>query len=127
MIPFLKTTTNSLFFIIATVVILVSCKHKTDFNSLTEVSYSKDIAPIINSNCAFSGCHGTTNFVHFSLVTYEGLENGHIVPGSPEKSRLYQAIKSYGDGIMPKKPYSELTENQIQLIYVWIGQGVKNN
>ena len=29
--------------------------------------------------------------------------------------------------IMPKKPFNELTERQIQLIYVWIGQGAKNN
>ena len=127
MIHFFKKSISPLFSVIIITIGLASCKHKTDFNSLTEVSYSRDISPIISSNCAYSGCHGDSNFVHFSLVTYEGLANGHIVPGSPEKSRLYQNLITYGDDIMPKKPYSELTEKQIQLIYVWIGQGVKNN
>lgn len=104
-----------------------SCKHKTDFNDLKEVSYSKDIAPIINSNCAYSGCHGSVNYEHFSIVSYDGISNAHITPGSPEKSRFYQVLKTYGDDIMPKKPYNELTESQILLIYVWIGQGAKNN
>ena len=127
MIFFFKKLINPLFFMIVIAIGLISCKRKTDFNSLTEVSYSRDISPIISSNCAYSGCHGDTNFVHFSLVTFEGLENGHIVPGSPEKSRLYQALITYGKNNMPKKPYNALTEKQIQLIYVWIGQGVKNN
>ena len=53
--------------------------------------------------------------------------NGGIESGSPQKSELYQKLKTLGDDIMPKKPYNELTEKQIQLIYVWIGQGAKNN
>lgn len=105
-----------------------SCKHKTNFSELTEVSYSSTIAPIIGSNCAFSGCHGDSAFVEFSLVSYDGLINGGITAGSPEKSELYKVLKTLNDEkIMPKKPYNELTEKQIQLIYVWIGQGAKNN
>ena len=106
---------------------LISCKHKTDFSSLTEVSYSKDIVPIINSNCAFSGCHGAISPEEFKLTSYEGLINGGITAGSPEKSKLYRSLKTLDDDIMPKKPYTELAEIEIQLIYVWIGQGAKNN
>ena len=51
-----------------------------------------------------------------------------ITAGSPEKSKLYKTLKTLNEeDIMPKKPYNELTEKQIQLIYVWIGQGAKNN
>jgi hypothetical protein len=54
--------------------------------------------------------------------------NGGITAGSPEKSKLYKTLKTLNEeDIMPKKPYSELTESQIQKIYVWIGQGAKNN
>lgn len=105
-----------------------SCKHKTNFEELAQVSYSSTIAPIINSNCAYSGCHGDSAFEKFSLTTYDGLMNGGITAGSPEKSKLYKTLKTLNeDDIMPKKPYSELTESQIQKIYIWIGQGAKNN
>ena len=107
--------------------LISSCKHKTNFNELSEVSYSKDIAPIISSNCSASGCHGTIEYEKLSLVTYEDLMKGGVSAGSPEKSKLYRTLTSYGDDIMPKKPFNELTERQIQLIYVWIGQGAKNN
>jgi hypothetical protein len=106
---------------------LSSCKHKTDFTDLYEVSYAQSIAPIISSNCAFSGCHGDSNIVKFSLTSYEKLMNGGITASKPESSELYQTLKSLGDDVMPKKPYNSLTEKQIQLIYVWIGQGAKNN
>lgn len=104
-----------------------SCKHKTNFDALSEVSYSQNIAPIISSNCAFSGCHGDSLPASIKLTTYATLMNGGIESGSPQKSELYQKLKTLGDDIMPKKPYNELTEKQIQLIYVWIGQGAKNN
>jgi hypothetical protein len=106
---------------------LGSCKHKTNFEELPEVSYAGSIAPIMSSNCAFSGCHGDSAYKKISITTYKTLLNGGITPGSPEKSKLYSTLKSLGDDIMPKRPYNELTEKQIQLVYVWIGQGAKNN
>lgn len=106
---------------------VVSCKHKTNFQELQEVSYAGSIAPIMSANCAFSGCHGDSAYHKLSLTSYDALVNGGINTSSPEKSKLYLKIKSLGDDIMPKRPYSELTEKQIQLIYVWIGQGAKNN
>jgi hypothetical protein len=104
-----------------------SCKHKTNFEELTEVSYAASISPIISSNCAFSGCHGDSAFQKMSLTTYDALINGGIKAGDPANSKLYKSLKSLDDDIMPKRPYNELTEKQIQLIYVWIGQGAKNN
>jgi hypothetical protein len=104
-----------------------SCKHKTDFNSLREVSYSEEIAPLISSNCSASGCHGFANYEEFSLSTYDQLIKGGISAGSPNTSELYNTLISLGDDVMPKKPFKALTEKEIQLIYVWIGQGAKNN
>lgn len=105
-----------------------ACKTKTNFNDLTEVSYVKQVAPVINANCAFSGCHGNSPYKKISIINYEGLINGGIVSGYPESSKLYLTLKTLDDEkIMPKRAYSALTEKQIQLIYVWIGQGAKNN
>jgi len=124
---FLSDTFKTLSIFAVVGFMLGSCKHKTDFDKLTEVSYSKQIAPIIISNCTSSGCHGDSAYEKLSLTSYTKLINGGISPGSPEKSKLYSTLKSLGDDIMPKKPNNELSENQIQLIYVWIGQGAKNN
>lgn len=122
-----SNTVKPFIFIVALAFMFGSCKHKTNFDELAEVSYSANIAPIINSNCAFSGCHGDSLSGSMNLVHYAGLMGGGIEAGSPNKSKLYNALKSLKDDVMPKKPYNELTEKQIQLIYVWIGQGAKNN
>lgn len=107
---------------------LSACKRETEFDKLTTVSYTASIAPIISSNCAFSGCHGDSLTQKFKLTAYDGLMNGGIKPGKPNESELYKTLKSLNDeDIMPKRPYNPLSEKQIQLIYVWIGQGAKNN
>ncbi|MBI3518554.1 MAG: hypothetical protein HY062_04255 [Bacteroidetes bacterium] len=125
---FCSDTFKSLSIFIALGIMFGSCKHKTKFEELLPVSYSTSIAPIISSNCAFSGCHGDSAFQKFSLTSYDALMNGGISAGSPEKSKIYSVIKSLDkDKIMPKQPYAELSEKQIQLIYIWIGQGAKNN
>lgn len=127
MMKIISITTKPFYLFILLAVAVTSCKTKTNFNDLTEVSYAQHIAPIISSNCAFSGCHGDSAYVRLSLTKYTTLINGGINPGHPEKSKLYKKLKSLDDDIMPKKPYNPLTDKQIQLIYVWIGQGAKNN
>lgn len=53
---------------------------------------------------------------------------GGITAGSPENSQVYTSLKSYSEeNRMPLKPYDQLSEDQILRIYVWIGQGAKNN
>jgi hypothetical protein len=107
---------------------LVSCKHKTDFSSLKEVSYSTEIVPIINANCTFSGCHGASEAESFKLLSYNDVMDAGVKEGSPEKSKFYNSLKSLKqEKIMPRLPYSPLTDAQILSIYVWIGQGAKNN
>lgn len=107
---------------------LISCKTKTDFNKLSPVSYSKNIEPIIKSNCTFSGCHGDSLNASFKLTSYDALKQAGIEAGNPDNSKLFRTINTLNDlERMPKKPYKQLTDEQIQLIYVWIGQGAKNN
>lgn len=120
-----KTITTLLFIIICA----SGCKHKVNFDSLATVHYQADIAPIISSNCTFSGCHGLVNTEKFNLTGYDQLiKNGDVKSGSPEQSNLYQVINTFNKNkIMPASPYSRLNDAQIELIYVWIGQGAKNN
>ncbi len=116
-----------IFSVLVVFVFSFSCKNNPNFSSLREVSYSEEIAPIISANCSASGCHGAIDFKELSLVTYDDMIKGGITAGSPKKSKIYNSLISYGEDLMPKKPFNELTEKQIQLIYVWIGQGAKNN
>ncbi len=115
--------------VIFTILFSTSCKHKTNFSGLATVSYSQHIQPIINSNCTQSGCHGLQNQEDFGLLTYSDLiKHTEIAAGSPEQSELYHVIRSYNsEKVMPRPPYRPLSEKQIQLIYVWIGQGALNN
>ena len=119
------------FFIVlfAFILILSSCRHTPNFNSLTAVKYSSDIEPIIISNCTQSSCHGTIDAKKFKLLTYDDvIKHCEVKGGSPENSKLYNVITTYNSSdIMPTQPYSQLTDKQIQKIYVWIGQGALNN
>jgi hypothetical protein len=108
---------------------VLSCKHKTAFETLPVVHYNADIAPIISGNCTFSGCHGDSAYKKFKLIDYDGvMKYCDVKANSPETSKLYNVINTFNEEkLMPKKPYNQLTEKQMQLIYVWIGQGAKNN
>ena len=111
------------------IMLTISCKHKTNFNEFPEVSYSKNIAPIIVSNCTQSNCHGSEKHKKFELLSYDQvIKNTGVVFGSPEKSNLYNIINTYNSNdLMPPKPNSKLSDSQIEQIYLWIGQGAKNN
>ena len=120
------------YFLLFCLLFIYACKHKVDFNQLPIVSYSATIEPIISGNCTQSGCHGsktTGERESFPLISYEDLINNcRIVSGNPDKSNLYNVVNTYNENnVMPRKPYNKLTEQQIELIYVWIGQGAKNN
>ena len=110
-------------------ILLFGCKHATNFNEFPAVSYSKDISLIIAANCAQSGCHGSTGRQSFELLSYNDLmKNCEVNAGDPENSKLYEVITTYNkEDAMPRAPYSSLPDQQIQKIYLWIGQGAKNN
>jgi uncharacterized membrane protein len=93
----------------------------------TEVSYSKDIMPILFGSC--TECHGTERVSrNLDLRTYEsmmkGSQNGAVIlPGDSAGSSLVKSILS---GKMPKKG-TKLSEEQKNLFIQWVDQGAKNN
>lgn len=115
--------------IVAMSCLALACKHEPNFNTLPAVYYSTDIAPIISANCTFSGCHGDFESRRFQLFSYDDvMKYCKVKAGSPQTSKLYKAVKSLNsEEVMPTAQYNRLTEQQIQLIYIWIGQGAKNN
>jgi len=93
----------------------------------TEVSYSHDIQPILESRCG--NCHfGEFTSAELHMDSYESLmagsENGPvIIAGNANKSLL---VKKISTGAMPKRG-PQLTPAQIQIIRDWINAGAQDN
>ncbi len=93
----------------------------------TDVSYSEDVYPILESRCG--KCHmGKFTSKDLNMETYENLMTGSqngpvIIAGDANESLLVEKIAK---GQMPKRG-PKLTPEQIQIITNWINAGAKNN
>lgn len=106
---------------------IISCKNDPDLTGVPQISFKDNIAPILSTKCTFSGCHGSNNRA-FSLASYEDvMASGSINAGNANTSSFYKSITNRGEKPMPPDSYSKLTNEQINLVYVWIEQGALNN
>jgi hypothetical protein len=87
------------------------------------VSYSAELAPLFNSNCALSGCHlagGHHPYLN-TEVSYNELVNGGFVNTVvPKESILYIQINSNMQQYIPNA-------SDRQKVYDWIRNGAPNN
>lgn len=93
------------------------------------VYFDLDILPILNSNCAFSGCHDAASAEDgVILESYEStMQTADIEPFDLDGSKLYEVIiETDEDKRMPQAPNEPLTTDQINLIAKWILQGAKD-
>jgi mono/diheme cytochrome c family protein len=118
--------------------ILFSCKHQplidpapipvdTSATGSNKVCFTRDILPLLQSNCATSGCHdaGTRQNGVF-LGDYNGIR-AQVQPGRPDNSDLFEMItESKEDERMPPAPRPRLSQAQIDLIRKWIEEGAEN-
>jgi|APFre7841882590_1041340.scaffolds.fasta_scaffold181424_1 uncharacterized membrane protein len=102
----------------------------------SEVSYAKDVAPILETRC--KSCHvpGQPGYVAsgFDLQGYDSLMKGTrygpvVLPGEPLTSALVMLIEGRADPSikMPHAGAQPLTAEQIATIRRWVEQGAKNN
>lgn len=94
------------------------------------VYFEQSILPLIQSNCAQSGCHDQASATEgVVLVSYNTImSSGKIKPGDPDDSELMEVITDTDpDKRMPPPPASPLTAEQQNLITTWILQGAQNN
>ena len=87
------------------------------------VYFTKDILPILNSNCNMSGCHTGNLGAEFSLTYYYAVMK-YVSVGNPNSSKIYEAVTSTKGRKMP--PNGSLTQSQIDLLSAWITQGASN-
>jgi hypothetical protein len=95
-----------------------------------QVSFSRDIRPILNQNCVF--CHGGVrqkNGVSF-IFREEALGTGKsrrptIVPGKPDASELIARVTSTDPEARMPYHTAPLSPQQISLLRQWIKEGAK--
>jgi len=105
-------------------VFLTSCQHEPQLIPGTpEVCFDTQVLPIIQTSCAFSGCH-TGNGELFALLTYDDIYK-HVTPGKPMASKLHKVITANpnSESFMPPRNKAALSSSQIDLISLWILQG----
>jgi hypothetical protein len=102
----------------------------------TEISYVKDVAPILDKHC--KACHvaGQAGYVvsGFELESYETLMKGTqygpvVLPGEPLTSVLVMLVEGRVDPSlkMPHGDAKPLDPAEIATIRQWVEQGAKNN
>ena len=88
------------------------------------VCFTRDILPMINSNCSMTKCHDAiTHKEGLTLTTYTGIMKS-VRAGNSSQSELYKVI---ANNSMPESPYRQLTAEQKTMIKNWIDQGAKNS
>lgn len=98
----------------------------------TTVCFQRDILPILQSNCAMSGCHDSqTREEGIELTSFQTMmasKGGSLVRAhNPEGSKLYEAItEDKPKDMMPPPPRTPLSAEQIALIRRWIVEGATN-
>ncbi len=88
--------------------------------------FEKDIRPFLEKKCV--SCHGNSkqsadlNMASGSSLL-KGSESGPVlVAGTPEESRLFQAVR---DGHMPPEGNPALSDSEVTLLHRWIQEGAK--
>ncbi|MBK7576973.1 MAG: hypothetical protein IPI24_06025 [Ignavibacteria bacterium] len=94
------------------------------------VCFTRDVLPILISNCTMAECHDAVRpEEEIDLTSYTSIMSGKktiIKPGNPNDSKLYESlVEDESDERMPPPPRS-LSQAQIDLIARWIREGAKN-
>ena len=91
-----------------------------DCDTTVAVSYSGDLAPILDLNCNTPACHG--GGIPPELNTHSG-----VAQSSTEGSLLERIRKSPGDPMLMPKNGDPLPECDLRLFERWVADGAPNN
>jgi uncharacterized membrane protein len=127
---------NNIIALLTTLALISGCtKDKTPIPVSQEnncdpnhIYFQNDVLPILNSNCAKSGCHDAiTHEEGINYSTHAGAY-GTIKPGDLGDSELYESITSTDpDDMMPPPGNTQLTDEQLDILAQWIIQGGLND
>lgn len=113
-----------------------SCKHDPDSIVIppgtsggvgTAVCFESEVLPLLQTNCAKSGCHdAATHADDYVLDNYTNIMKKGVIPGNATNSKIYEVLFENGNDKMPPPPNADLTSSQKALIGRWINEGAKN-
>src|SRR5690554_1582915 len=122
-------TPNKWLLILSTVMVILAITVWSSRGS-HEISYNRDIRPIVNTKCI--SCHGgVKQSGGFSLLFEEEAkaitESGKlaIIPGDSKNSEMIKRLTHSDTSLRMPLDREPLTEEEIQLIAEWIDQGAK--
>lgn len=93
------------------------------------VYFDFQILPILQSNCAFSGCHDAASAEDgVILESYETvMQTADVEPFNLNDSEIYEVLVDNDlDERMPPVPTASLSSQQINVIATWILQGAED-
>ena len=92
------------------------------------VYFQNQILPLLQSNCAMSGCHDVISHKENVILTDYTHIRQKVVPFNAGQSKIYKSIVTTDPGDrMPPSPATAFTTEQINLLKKWIEQGALNN
>ncbi len=114
---------------IAGLLFLLSACYKNSLEELEKpgdcdirnISYERNIRPLISMSCNMSGCHNAGTAETFPLVTYEQLRSEAI------NGLLLKSINHEPGVVAMPKAISKLSDCNIAKITAWIAAGTPNN
>jgi cytochrome c553 len=134
----MKKILSILSLVITIGVIINACKHEPPMIAIDAtpipgpvanngVCFQNDILPLLQSNCAKSGCHDAASRQgEYILDSYSNILKKGISPGNATGSKIYKVLFETGNDKMPQPPNPDLTAEQKAIIGKWINEGAKN-
>jgi len=95
--------------------------------STDTVYFVNDVLPLLQSNCAMSGCHDNGSAADGVRMTDYANVMDEVKAGNAGDSKLYKVIIRTDNERMPPPPRPAFTTAQKALIQKWINQGARNN
>ena len=93
-----------------------------------EISFERQILPLMASGCAYSGCHDTQSHEDgVILEDYDGVRK-EVKANNVSGSEIIKTFRANvnSDKFMPPLPAISFTDEQIKLVEDWISQGATN-
>jgi hypothetical protein len=100
-------------------------------DTIQNVSFSKEVNPILTANCTTAGCHSGTNpqsnlnleaAKAYAALSKRG--SGYLDTINPTSSVLFSSLMSVSS---PMPPKGRLSACDLKRIQVWMQEGAKDN
>lgn len=120
-----KLVSGKVIFLFSLSILTISCTHEPQgIADLEPVCFETQIKPLIENSCAVSGCHdATTAEEGYNFSAFDGIVAA-VKPGNARQSVLYNVLTDIYGEMMP--PHQPLSEDDRNLIKIWIEQGAQN-